>query len=144
MEKAAADQEPNASLELVLGAGIYLAAAMGTMEVNWARVAEGLPRGERFLEAFFPPNFADNRGVVWDGIQESIWMAVIATVAGIALSVPIGLGAARNLAPKWVYMVNRGIIAASRTFPEVILAIFAVKLFGFGPFAGSLRCQSVR
>ena len=33
-------------------------------------------------------------------------------------------------------MVNRGIIAASRTFPEVILAIFAVKLFGFGPFAG--------
>ena len=27
-------------------------------------------------------------------------------------------------------------IAVSRTFPEIILAIFAVKLFGFGPFAG--------
>ncbi len=129
-------KNPTLRWSLFLGAGLYLAAAMGTMEVNWARVAEGLPRGERFLEAFFPPNFADNRGVVWDGIQESIWMAVIATVAGIALSVPIGLGAARNLAPKWVYVFNRGIIAASRTFPEVILAIFAVKLFGFGPFAG--------
>jgi phosphonate transport system permease protein len=121
---------------IVLGAAIYLAAALGTMEVNWTRVAEGLPRGQRFLDAFFPPNFADNRGVVWDGIQESIWMAIISTVAGIALSVPIGLGAARNLAPKWVYLVNRAIIAGSRTFPEVILAIFAVKLFGFGPFAG--------
>ncbi len=64
---------------LFLGAGIYLAAAVGTMEVNWQRVAEGLPRGERFLAAFFPPNFADNRGVVWDGIKESIWMAIIAT-----------------------------------------------------------------
>lgn len=121
---------------IILGAAIYLAAAFGTMEINWTRVAEGLPRGERFITAFFPPNFADNRGVVWDGIQESIWMAVISTVAGIMLSVPIGLGAARNLAPKWVYLVNRAIIAGSRTFPEVILAIFAVKLFGFGPFAG--------
>jgi phosphonate transport system permease protein len=121
---------------ITVGAAVYLAAAFGSMEINWTRVMEGLPRGERFITAFFPPNFADNRGVVWDGIQESIWMAVISTVAGIILSIPIGLGAARNLAPKWVYLLNRAIIAGSRTFPEIILAIFAVKLFGFGPFAG--------
>ncbi|MDE0811228.1 MAG: phosphonate ABC transporter, permease protein PhnE [Alphaproteobacteria bacterium] len=121
---------------IAVGAAFYLAAAFGSMEINWTRVAEGLPRGERFVSAFFPPNFADNRDVVWDGIQESIWMAVISTVAGIILSIPIGLGAARNLAPKWVYLFNRAIIAGSRTFPEIILAIFAVKLFGFGPFAG--------
>lgn len=121
---------------LIAGAVAYLAAAIGSMDVDWGRAVEGLPRGERFLAAFFPPNFADSRGVVWDGIQESIWMAVVSTVAGIALSIPIGLGAARNLAPKWVYLFNRAIIAGSRTFPEIILAIFAVKLFGFGPFAG--------
>jgi len=63
-------------------------------------------------------------------------MAIISTVVGIIMSVPIGLGAARNLAPKWVYLGCRAIIAGSRTFPEIILAIFAVKLFGFGPFAG--------
>jgi phosphonate transport system permease protein len=106
------------------------------MDINWERAMEGLPRGQRFIAAFFPPNFADNRGVVWDGILESVWMAVISTVAGIMLSIPIGLGAARNLAPRWIYLFNRSIIASSRTFPEVILAIFAVKLFGFGPFAG--------
>jgi len=121
---------------LIFGAAIYLATAFGTMDINWQRAWEGLPRGQRFLASFFPPNFADNRGVVWDGILESIWMAIISTVAGIALSIPIGLGAARNLAPRWVYLVNRAIIAGSRTFPEIILAIFAVKLFGFGPFAG--------
>jgi phosphonate transport system permease protein len=121
---------------LVVGSAVYLATAIGSMDVNWARVVEGLPRGERFVTAFFPPNFADNRGVVWDGIQESIWMAVISTVVGIMISIPVGLGAARNLAPRWVYLINRGIIAGSRTFPEIILAIFAVKLFGFGPFAG--------
>ena len=33
---------------------LYLAVAFGTMDVNWTRVAEGLPRAERFLDAFFP------------------------------------------------------------------------------------------
>ena len=121
---------------LIVGGAIYLAAALGTMNIDLERIKEGLPRAQRFLDSFFPPNFADNRGVVWEGLAESIWMAIISTVAGIALSIPIGLGAARNLAPAWVYLFCRGIIAASRTFPEIILAIFAVKLFGFGPFAG--------
>ena len=121
---------------IILGSLIYLIAALGTMEIDVIRVLEGIPRGKRFFGSFFPPNFADHRGVVWEGILESIWMAIISTVAGIALSVPIGLGAARNLAPTWIYLLCRGIIAGSRTFPEIILAIFAVKLFGFGPFAG--------
>jgi len=121
---------------IIIGSIVYLALAFGTMDVDWQRASEGLPRGKRFLGAFFPPNFSDNLGVVWDGIFESIWMAIISTVAGIALSVPIGLGAAKNLAPNWVYLVCRSIIGGSRTFPEIILAIFAVKFFGFGPFAG--------
>ncbi len=54
------------------------------------------------------------------------------------ISIPVGLGAARNLASRPVYLFCRGVLAASRTFPEIILAIFFVKLFGFGPFAGFL------
>ena len=121
---------------IIIGASIYLFAAFGSMEIDVERFIKGIPRGKRFFDSFFPPNFTDHRGVVWDGILESVWMAIISTVAGIALSVPIGLGAARNLAPLWVYLFCRGVIAGSRTFPEIILAIFAVKLFGFGPFAG--------
>ena len=63
-------------------------------------------------------------------------MTVTATVAGIIISVPIALGAARNIAPLPVYYFCRAVIATSRSFQEVILAIFFVKLFGFGPFAG--------
>ncbi|MDA7551104.1 phosphonate ABC transporter, permease protein PhnE, partial [Rhodobacteraceae bacterium] len=70
---------------------LYLAAALGTMDIDLNRIKEGLPRAQRFLDSFFPPNFADNRGVVWEGIAESIWMAIISTVAGIALSIPVGL-----------------------------------------------------
>lgn len=121
---------------LWFGLAIYLALAFGTLDTNWERVAEGIPRGTKFIAAFFPPDFVSRWDSILDGILESIWMTVIATVAGIALSVPFGLGAARNLAPRPVYLFCRGVIAVSRTFPEIILAIFAVKLFGFGPFAG--------
>ena len=114
----------------------YFFLAIYTMDVNWTRVAEGIPRGVDMLSKFFPPDLSDARGVILDGILESIWMAIISTIGGVLLSVPIGLGAARNLAPTWVYLFCRSIIAVSRTFPEVTLAIFAVKFFGFGPFAG--------
>ena len=75
---------------IFLGSLIYLIAALGSMEIDVIRILEGIPRGKRFFASFFPPNFADHRGVVWEGILESIWMAIISTVAGIALSVPIG------------------------------------------------------
>ena len=63
-------------------------------------------------------------------------MTVVSTVIGIALSIPVGIGAAKNIAPAPVYYFCRGILAVSRSFQEIILAIFFVKLFGFGPFAG--------
>ena len=123
---------------LWLGVAIYLALAFGTMDVNWARVAEGMTRAQKFLWSFFPPDFTSRWESIYDGILESLWMTITSTVVGILLSIPVGLGAARNLSYKPVYYFCRGILAVSRTFPEVILAIFFVKLFGFGPFAGFL------
>lgn len=123
---------------LWLGAGIYLALALGTMEVDWGRVADGIPRGARFISGFFPPDFISSWEEILTGLNESIWMTVTATFVGIAVSIPIGLGAAKNLAPVPVYLFCRSILAISRSFQEIIIAIFMVKLFGFGPFAGFL------
>jgi phosphonate transport system permease protein len=121
---------------LILGAAVYLSFAIGTTSVNWTRVWEGLPRGAQFITAFFPPNFSGRWDEIVEGISESLWMTVVATVVGIALSIPVGIGAARNISPAPVYYFCRAILAVSRSFQEVILAIFFVKLFGFGPFAG--------
>jgi phosphonate transport system permease protein len=56
----------------------------------------------------------------------------------VALSIPVAVGAARNLAPSSIYFICRGFIALSRTLNEIIVAIFLVAMFGFGPFAGFL------
>jgi phosphonate transport system permease protein len=121
---------------LIVGAAIYLSLALGTTHVNWSRVWEGLPRGMQFVTAFLPPDFTSRWTEIVEGIAETLWMTVAATVVGIALSVPVGIGAARNIAPLPVYYFCRSVLAVSRSFQEIILAIFFVKLFGFGPFAG--------
>ena len=121
---------------LGIGAAIYLALVFQTTPINWTRVWEGLPRGIQFISAFFPPDFVSRWPEIVEGISESLWMTVVSTVVGIALSIPVGIGAAKNVAPAPVYYFCRAVLAVSRSFQEVILAIFFVKLFGFGPFAG--------
>lgn len=121
-----------------LGALAYLVLALGTLDVNWTRVVEGMARGMRFVEGFLTPDFTSRWRDISKGLSESLTMTLTSTVVGIAISIPIGIGAARNLAPRWVYMICRGIIALSRALQEVIIAIFFVAMFGFGPFAGFL------
>ncbi len=123
---------------LVLGFAVYMVAAVLTIEVNWARVYEGLERGKQFILAFTSPDFASRSGDIWDGMLESIIMTVAASVVGIGISIPIALGAARNVAPLPVYLICRGIIAISRALQEIIVAILLVAIFGFGPLAGFL------
>lgn len=121
---------------IALGVAIYLATALGTLNIDWGRVADGLPRAQRFFGGFFPPDFVSKGDAVLAGLLESLWMTIAATVLGVLLSIPIAIGGARNVAPLPVYAVCRAVMAMSRTFHEVLIAIFFVKLFGFGPFAG--------
>jgi phosphonate transport system permease protein len=121
---------------IYLGALAYAVVAFGTLEVNWARVQEGLGRGLAFVLAFFRPDFVSRWGDISEGFLESLSITGVSTVIGVLISIPIGLGAARNLAPVPVYLLCRGIIAVSRAFQEVIVAILFVAMFGFGPFAG--------
>jgi len=118
------------------GAALYLTLAFGSLQVNWARLAEGLVRGGTFVAAFAHPDFTSRGVEISEGIIESLTMTVVATVLGVLLAIPVGIGAARNLAPLPVYGFCRTLIALSRTFPEIIIAILLVKMFGFGPLAG--------
>ncbi|MEE4188712.1 MAG: phosphonate ABC transporter, permease protein PhnE [Roseobacter sp.] len=123
---------------LIAGSVVYLIAAIMSIEVNWARVYEGLDRGAQFVLAFTSPDFTSRASDIWSGLLESIVMTVAASVVGILISIPIGLGAARNIAPMPVYLICRGIVAVSRALQEIIVAILLVAIFGFGPLAGFL------
>ncbi len=123
---------------LIIGSVIYLVLAIGSFDVNWARVYRGLDRGWQFLVAFTHPDFVSRGGEIKAGMLESVVMALASTVVGIAISIPIGLGAARNISILPVYLVCRAIVAVSRALNEIVVAILLVAVFGFGPLAGFL------
>jgi phosphonate transport system permease protein len=117
---------------------VYLVLAVGSVEVNWMRVSEGLERGQRFVMGFLQPDFTSRWGDISQGLIESLTMTLTSTVVGVLISIPIGIGASRNIVPRPVYLFCRAVIAISRSLQELIVAIFLVAMFGFGPFAGFL------
>jgi phosphonate transport system permease protein len=121
---------------LLAGLVLYAGIAILTVEVDPARIADGLTRASAFFGGWLRPDFVTRWPEIRTGIVESLAMTAIATAAGLLLSIPLGLGAARNLAPGAVYALCRALLAIFRAFHEILLAILFVAMFGFGPFAG--------
>jgi phosphonate ABC transporter permease subunit PhnE len=122
---------------LVLAA--YVVYASTILDLTTARLIAGVHQGGRFLSRMFPPNVApDKLHLLHDGMIESLQIAVIASAVGIVLSLPLGLAAARNLAPAPLAWSTRALIALLRSFHPVIVAILFVKAVGFGALAGTL------
>lgn len=122
------------ALWLVLAYAVYAASQLG---FSWPRFVEGLGHGAKFLGRMFPPDFKQN-DVLWDGIAETLQIAVLASLGGIVLSLPIGLLGARNLMPGPVSWAARAVVSVCRSLHPVIVAIVFVKAVGFGPLAGVL------
>ena len=113
----------------------YTVYAASLFQLTWARFVEGLDNGAKFLHRMFPP-LLGKWDLLWSGMSESLEIAVIATMLGVALALPVGLLAARNLMPPWVSWPARWLIALCRSFHPVIVAILFVKAVGFGALAG--------
>ncbi|MBY6136831.1 phosphonate ABC transporter, permease protein PhnE [Nocardioides marinus] len=122
---------------LMIAVAVYFVVTLATLPIDWDRVADGMTRAQRIFSGAFPPSF-ERAGLLFDGFMESLKIAILATVGGILLSVPLAFMAASNIAVKPVYLMGRGIIIVARSFHPVIVAIIFVKAVGFGPFAGAL------
>jgi phosphonate transport system permease protein len=116
---------------------IYTVYVLAQVEISAERLAFGMKQGARFVSRMFPPELG-RMDVLWSGLRESLQIAVLSTAAGVLLSLPLGLLAARNLSPAALRLPARGVIALCRSLHPVIKAILFVKAVGFGPLAGIL------
>jgi phosphonate ABC transporter permease subunit PhnE len=117
----------------------YVIYAAQILDITWPRFVEGLGHGGRFLSRMVPPDLApDKLQLLQHGMLESLQIAILSTVFGIMLSLPLGLAAARNLSPAPLAWLSRTLIALFRSFHAVIVAILFVKAVGFGALAGVL------
>jgi len=122
---------------LLILAIAYLYWSFGSLEIDWRRISNGLPRAANMFSRMIPPDFSRWQLLV-RGVGESIEMALAASFLGMILAIPLGICAASNLVPTPIYLAARAVLVLSRTFHEIIIAIFFVKIFGFGPLAGVL------
>ena len=83
---------------LLLITAAYCAWSLAHMGVSGERLADGWRQGAKFLASMFPPELG-KMDELWQGIKETLQIAVLATAAGLALSLPVGLMAAANLSP---------------------------------------------
>ncbi len=100
---------------------------------------EALGKIGPYVASMFPPDFATNLGPHLSLMLETIWMALVATVLGLIISLPVGIIAARNATFHPIAArLSRLLTVVVRGMPELILAVLLVVAFGLGPVAGML------
>lgn len=123
---------------LMIGALVALVIAVSVnMDANPAHFVEGLPNLGVVLDEMLAvePKYVPT--ALW-AMLETVQMAFIGTMIGVAIALPLGLLASRNLYGRYTYGPIRALLAAVRTFPSILWAILFVIMVGLGPFAGIL------
>jgi phosphonate transport system permease protein len=124
----------NLVIGLVVAVLIFASFNVG---VDPAQFVKGIPNLMVILEEMSQVDPSLLGTAFWSMI-ETIQMAFIGTIVGVAISLPLSILAARNLNSKFVYAPVRALLAAIRTFPSILWAILFVIMVGLGPFAGIL------
>ncbi len=118
--------------------GVVLACSDYVGLLDSRRLNDGIPALFSLLGEMWPPDFT--RAGSWVvPLLDTLAMSVAGTALSIALSLPIGLAAARNTTPHPVlYHLARAILNVLRSIPDLIMGIVFVAAVGFGALPGVL------
>ncbi|CAM3071320.1 Phosphate-import permease protein phnE [Brevundimonas diminuta] len=104
---------------------------------NISRLFSGNDSMKMFVHDLLRPDFSDWKMFVakmWETIQIALWGTFLAVLFGI----PLGLAAARNMAPAWVVTPVRWLMNLLRSVPDLVIGLLFVTAVGLGPLAGVL------
>lgn len=114
------------------GNGLY------RMDISFDRLLRGPENLWGFFTSAIPPD-VERAPALGSAMLETIEMAIIGTVIGIALSIPAALLTAANTSP-WppVAAAMRFVLTTLRAIPDLVWALIFVMSVGIGPLAGIL------
>lgn len=124
-----------ASVFFVLGLTVWSIQGIG---VSPLELFSNLGKMGRLLDDSFPPawNFWPR---LIKPLLETLQIAIIGTIFGSILALPLAILAARTVSPsRPLYWLNRNIMNVLRTMPDLFWAMLFASAVGFGPFAGTL------
>ncbi|MBB4798171.1 phosphonate transport system permease protein [Brevundimonas bullata] len=104
---------------------------------NISRLFSGNESTSLFVHDLLRPDFSEWKmfvGKMWETVQIALWGTFLAVLFGI----PLGLAAARNMAPQWVVTPVRWVMNLLRSVPDLVIGLLFVTAVGLGPLAGVL------
>lgn len=109
-----------------------------SLEISLDRLKLGLEQGSTIVRRLLTPDFSYYKKL-FEGIGESLFIALFATITGAFFSIILSFFAAYNLSPKkWISFLLKGLINIFRTFPPIVTAIMFFRGVGPGPLSGAL------
>ncbi|KAB1641726.1 phosphonate ABC transporter, permease protein PhnE [Gulosibacter chungangensis] len=133
-----------ASWRTVVGAGFFLAFVVAAvwsiidLDINLSTIAQSWDNAVRFFGLVFPLDFPSlGETLVMTG--QTLAIVAVATLLSVVISTAAALfGAKPTSKSPAVRTVARGFIVVMRAIPELVFAIFFMRLFGFGALGGVL------
>jgi phosphonate transport system permease protein len=120
-------------------AAVLLVASFVRLDIDPAALVTSVPDLLAVAGRTFPPDLTTLGPALWEALLQTLAIGLSATGIGVLLSLPLGLLAARNVAPHpLAYGAARTVILVVRAIPELILAVVFVAAVGLGPVAGAV------
>lgn len=125
-----------AGVAVLIGAVFVQSAA--AVEFSPVAFVQGLPDLANLIYRMFPPSVEFLPRALTAAL-ETVQMALVGTVVGAILSVPLAFMAAANVTPNAaLYRGARSIISFVRSIPDLIWGLIFVSAVGLGPFPGTI------
>jgi phosphonate transport system permease protein len=113
--------------------------ALYYFDVPWGRVVPGLRQLVWFMGEMFPPDPGGHLVTYLDALGETLAIALLGTLLGAVLALPLGVLAARNVIPiALLRLPIKRFFDAVRGVDTLIWALIWINVVGLGPFAGVL------
>ncbi|WP_062050972.1 phosphonate ABC transporter, permease protein PhnE [Bacillus sp. JCM 19034] len=107
-------------------------------DVSFERLITGSGNMFKFIMGAFPPD-PSRLSSISVAMYETFQIALVGTVFGVILSLPIAILASRNTTiHPMVSYITKGIVSTLRTIPDLVWALIFVISVGLGPLAGIL------
>jgi phosphonate transport system permease protein len=127
-------------LDLAIWGGVAVVLIYSIKAVELGNISKLFTNSEhtgQFASELLKPDFANWKlyvGKMWETVQIALWGTFLAIFAAI----PLGLAAARNIAPVWVVTPVRWVMNLLRSIPDLVIGLLFVVAVGLGPLPGVL------
>ena len=142
------EKEPNKWLHKALTVlFVVLVIVWASKGINYSGIKEsGIDIAKNVMSGILHPDMQmllDFKEGVPALLLETVCIALIGTLIGTILAIPLAFISASNLMPKWISTVGLFIIAALRTFPAFVYGLMFIRVTGPGAFAGVLTVSVI-